>query len=191
MVASLSDWYEQVDAVKGWLLQSEARHLYKLASELEPGSVIVEIGSYHGKSTLALCFGAQVSGAAVYAIDPHEHYVEDMNKDIQFGPADNLKFLENMARAGVGDVLKVVNLSSFQVAKYWQEPIDLLFIDGRHDEQTINHDTRCFGRHVKTDGSMLLHDRLYAPVRKRIGELMGSGWTEQEIVAHTSVLRFR
>jgi len=187
----MNDWYEQVAITQGWLMEPEARLLYRLASNLPPGSVIVEIGSYHGKSTLALCFGAQVSSSTVYAIDPHEHYIDEMADTVQFNRIDNQSFLKNMAKAGVGDILKVINLSSDDLLPAWRTPIDLLWIDGRHNQRSINADTKNYGAYVKPDGYMLLHDSNWGHVKKRVSELAGAGWIEQERAGTVSVLRFR
>jgi predicted O-methyltransferase YrrM len=61
-----------VTLVEGWLEPGEGRLLYRLAAEADPAGCIVEIGSWHGRSTIWLAAGAQAGrGARVVAIDPH------------------------------------------------------------------------------------------------------------------------
>ena len=55
----------------GWLTADEAQGLAALAANTDSSDVIVEIGSYRGRSTIALALGSR--GASVFAVDPHEH----------------------------------------------------------------------------------------------------------------------
>lgn len=59
--------------ISGWMFEGEERCLYELAQKSIKGA-IVEIGSFKGKSTIALALGAinNVNGHAnhIYAIDP-------------------------------------------------------------------------------------------------------------------------
>lgn len=60
------------------LTPNEGEYLHRLA-RLDPGNgVIVEIGSWKGKSTILLALGSmEVGGEKVYAIDPHKPLVEE------------------------------------------------------------------------------------------------------------------
>jgi len=43
--------------VEGWLWDKEGEELYKLAQRNKDLGVVVELGSYHGKSTICLAQG--------------------------------------------------------------------------------------------------------------------------------------
>src|SRR4051812_18955096 len=59
-------------AVEGWLNPSEGRVLFRLASQCTGRGVIVEIGSWKGKSTIWLGKGSKMGKRAeIHAIDPH------------------------------------------------------------------------------------------------------------------------
>ena len=62
---------DAINSIHGFLDPNEAQLLYRLASEVPAGGVIVEIGSYEGRSTICLGKGAKVNGANVWAIDPY------------------------------------------------------------------------------------------------------------------------
>ncbi len=82
--------------VPGWLTDEEGEALYDLARACTGAGVIVEIGSWKGKSTICLGRGS-LAGAAVpiYAIDPHADY--------RFGD-----FKANVDRAGITDLVRPV-----------------------------------------------------------------------------------
>jgi len=58
--------------VDGWLGKREGPYIYSLAKIGATRGVVVEIGSWKGKSTIWLAKGSEaVQGGKVYAIDPH------------------------------------------------------------------------------------------------------------------------
>src|SRR6185295_7220595 len=59
-----------LDGVQGWLTDAQAARLRAAAARAPAGGRIVEIGSYHGRSTIALACAAPADGEVV-AIDPH------------------------------------------------------------------------------------------------------------------------
>ncbi|MCS6951010.1 MAG: class I SAM-dependent methyltransferase, partial [bacterium] len=60
------------EKVEGWLTVEEGELLYQLARACKGKGVIVEIGSFKGKSTIWLAKGSLAgAGVRVFAIDPH------------------------------------------------------------------------------------------------------------------------
>src|SRR5687768_10612282 len=58
--------------VEGWLARGEGKLLYRLSKQCTGRGVIVEIGSWKGKSTTWLGLGSCAGkGVQVHAIDPH------------------------------------------------------------------------------------------------------------------------
>lgn len=61
-----------VMGIEGQITRSEARVLADLTEEVPADSLIVEIGTYRGRSTIALAFGSLMHNKnRVYAVDPH------------------------------------------------------------------------------------------------------------------------
>ena len=175
--------------VAGWLAVEEAYWLYSAAAKLPEGSTIVEIGSYHGRSTIALALGAKQSGSVVYAIDPH--HVHEAG-GYQFGPADNVAFMRNILAAGVVEWVRVINSHSFNAygaIKAESVQIGVLFIDGNHLYGLVEHDFRCYTDFI-TDGLVAIHDSTGAwegPTRV-VQEALADGWRLVETVGYTSIL---
>lgn len=138
-----------VQSIPGWLTKHEGMLLEILAKEQSAlGGVIVEIGSYCGKSTIWL---AQ-SGERVYAVDPHKGNVSGGKTK------PTLKaFKKNIAKAGADNVIAVVKMSK-AAARNWNQPIKLLFIDGLHDEKNARQDFTLWNRFVVEGGIVAMHD---------------------------------
>jgi predicted O-methyltransferase YrrM len=67
---SFDELWETIQAWGGWLREDQALALWKAAIQIEEDGVVVEIGSYRGKSASVLLVGTRDSNE-VFAIDPH------------------------------------------------------------------------------------------------------------------------
>lgn len=175
--------------VHGFLNPNEAGLLRDLAAAAPKGGVIVELGSYRGKSTVALAWGAQQSGATVWAIDPHESYKQG---ETDFGPLDNSAFLQNIVRMEVSDVVRVINLPAEEVSIIWHRPIDVLFLDANHEYEFIDRDFRQWAVAVKVQGVIAMHDTggNWPGVTRFVEELLAAGvWEKIAMADATSVFR--
>ena len=56
--------------VEGWMTPGQARRLWSCARAVRPGGMIVEIGSFRGRSMIVLASAAE-PGVELVAIDPH------------------------------------------------------------------------------------------------------------------------
>jgi predicted O-methyltransferase YrrM len=73
---------ELIKDVPGWLSDEEGEALYDLARECTGRGVIVEIGSWKGKSTICLGLGSRAgSSVRIFAVDPHADYRHGEFKD--------------------------------------------------------------------------------------------------------------
>lgn len=155
------DFIDILNNVHGFISLAEAELLYTLASQVPSGGTIVEIGSYQGRSTVCLGLGAKEAGALVYSIDSHDTYEDN---GTQYGMADNRAYYANIAKYGVGDVVRTINLSSKAAMQAWdietlkeRRFIDLLWIDGKHDYIDVKSDFEIWSYYTP-HGKIALHD---------------------------------
>jgi predicted O-methyltransferase YrrM len=150
--------YKKID---GWLSQSEATGLYLTASMLPPAAVIVEIGSWQGKSTFCLAKGLR--SGKIYAIDP---FNADAGFDVESsqvytalkGTRDLLDiFNDNMKNFNVEKNIVVKKGYSEQFAKDF-DLIDFLFIDGDHSIAGCKKDYQLYSGKVRKGGFIAFHD---------------------------------
>ncbi len=62
--------YRRYHQIEGFLVPDDASCLYRTARRLKPGSTILEIGSWKGKSTYCLARG--LKAGKVIAVDPFD-----------------------------------------------------------------------------------------------------------------------
>lgn len=155
---------ESVYQLPGMLTTHEVDCLYQLGQFNDRQGVIVEIGSWKGKSTVALALGAaRVHSEKIYAIDPHrimpeEGYLEDTEAE----------FLANIQRAGVDQQVVPMVMTSEAAAKNWDKPIRLLWIDGDHRYEPTKLDFSLWEPHLVEGGILAMHDTIRKPGPKRV-----------------------
>jgi predicted O-methyltransferase YrrM len=151
---------EIVADVDGWMSPDQGRRLFEAASVVPPGGRIVEIGSYHGRSTVLLALAADTS-TVVVAIDPHAGHDRGPQ---QFagtraqGERDHRAFRATLERARVTHRITHLRLPSQGAHAAMSGQIDLLYIDGAHRYQPASDDLRRWGRRVEMGGTMFVHD---------------------------------
>lgn len=159
--------------VDGLIWPTDAALLYQYAR-----GVVVEIGSFRGRSTLVLARACKERGGLVYAIDPHLTYVDGPGGEGQFSADDAGAMLRNVVAFHLEDTVRIINLESAQAVRGWQTPIDFLFVDGAHDYASARHDVTFWGMLVKRDGLMAIHDWQMPEVNAVIEEATAGHWRE-------------
>jgi predicted O-methyltransferase YrrM len=155
---------EEVYTLPGMLTYDEVDCLYRLGQMNHCNGVIVEIGSWQGKSTIALALGAaKAHREKIYAIDPHavqpeEGYLEDTGAT----------FVANIKRASVdGQVIPMI-MTSKEAARDWRQPIRLLWIDGDHRYESVKQDFLLWEPFVVDGGIIAMHDTIRKKGPKRV-----------------------
>jgi predicted O-methyltransferase YrrM len=154
---SLPPHLRAVRRAEGLTSLHEAAMLYDLARKVSDGC-IVEVGSYRGRSSVALGLGS-LSGhkVDVFAIEPHEPFTS-LGGGRHFGPEDRAAFFRAMTRTGAYQVVHLVNLPSTQAAAGWSRPIGMVFIDGDHSYDAVKSDLDSWEPHVVSGGIVVLDD---------------------------------
>ncbi len=157
-----------IDSVKGFLAPEEGAALYELACETAAIGPALEIGSYCGKSTLYLAAAAEKHGGLVYAVDHHrgseEHQPGEEYHDPELYRAEDgvmdtfVEFRRTLRRAGLEDYVVPIVAPSARVARYWNTPLGLVFIDGGHSEEAAQTDYRAWAPRVAPGGVLAIHD---------------------------------
>ncbi len=157
------------DEVKGFLPADEADALRAVvADHALAGGVIVEIGTYCGKSAIHLGYVAQAAGATLVTIDHHRgseeqqegwEYHDPELVDSEIGVIDTLPFARRaLSRAGLEETVVPIVGRSTRVAAVWSTPVDAVFIDGGHTEEHAQNDYAGWAHHVRPGGVLVIHD---------------------------------
>lgn len=146
---------ESIDFSSG--LGDSAWLLYGLARSLKP-KVCVEIGSARGKSACYIGMALRENGLGrLYAIDPHVKTSWNDSNSVETIEhiTNNLNSLE------LGDYVEIVRENSDVAARRWNQPIDLLFIDGDHSYEGVRRDWEAFSKFLTEFGVTIFHDTLW------------------------------
>lgn len=152
--------YRSIADVQGWMTRAQAGRLWDRACELHDGDLVVEIGSFQGRSMIVLASAAP-EGVELVAIDPHggnDRGPQEIEGFVAEAEGDHQAFLANLERAGVSD--RVTHLRMFSDAALDEVPgrVDLLYIDGAHRYRPALADIQRWGDKVRRGGTMLIHD---------------------------------
>jgi predicted O-methyltransferase YrrM len=164
-VSTFEESWAAVADVQGWMTRGQAEALYDAAAACPPGGTIVEIGSFHGRSTIVLALAAP-DGARVVAIDPHAgndrgpREIEGFEAEAD---DDHAAFTMNLLDAGVGDRVTHLRMFSDDALAEIDEivadgTIDVLYVDGAHRYAPARADIEQWGAKVGDGGTMLIHD---------------------------------
>ncbi len=148
-----------LEKIDGWITDNELQLLFNLAKNCGGKGVIVEIGSWKGKSTICLASGSKIgSRTKVFAIDPHTGSKEHI---VMFGKVNTfLEFKNNIKNAGVEDIVEPIVATSYETAKNFNKPIELIFIDGTHEYELVKLDFNLWFPKVINEGLMVFHDTM-------------------------------
>ncbi|MEU4321546.1 class I SAM-dependent methyltransferase [Nocardia fluminea] len=166
--AGTSDLFALAEQVVGFMPPDEGRALYAAARAYAGDGIIMEIGTYCGKSTVYLGAAARETGAAVFTVDHHrgseEHqpgweYHDTTLVDPETGVFDTVTtFRRTMIRAELTETVTAIIGSSTAAARIWRTPLRMLFVDGGHTEEAAQRDYDNWVPWVAGGGLLAIHD---------------------------------
>jgi hypothetical protein len=184
----------KINKIEGWLDDQEADLLMAIALNVRKTLLspynIVEIGSYHGKSTVL--FGTIIknvfTSGKIYAIDPHDGLLGAADQGLQTFPSSYEMFKKNIETAGLTEVVEVIRSHSCNVK--WELPVSLLFIDGLHDYLNVAKDFWHFEEWICSGGYVAFHDYAdYFPgVKQFVDELLAMGTYSRIQITNTLII---
>lgn len=187
--------------IHGWMLEVELQTIEKWAKELPPGSVIVEVGSFYGRSTC--CWAASAPDCSVFCFDQWFGEVEELgsisieerklngfplpgetNTYEQF--LNNTKHLENVSSQKVYYPEQIV----------WDDNVspDIVFIDAAHSNPIDRLYIDFWLPKIKKGGYICGHDynlAAFADVTDNVRYIEQTTGSKVETFEHGSLWRIK
>lgn len=157
-----ADWFPH--SVAGWLTEDEGKKLAQLAA----GKIVLEIGSFCGRSTICLAQTAKSVGA-VDTFDGRGTALQGNTLEL---------FKRNLRRHFVEKKVNILQGESADILENLPPVFDLIFIDGSHDINSVRRDIELAEPLLRTPESLLVfHDYQSADqgVTDAVDELIASG----------------
>ena len=159
------------EGVKGFMPRDEGLALFEHARRHGhdvPGGTWLEIGAWCGKSAVYLGAGAEATSSVLYSLDHHhgseenqigwEHFDETLVDSLD-GRLNTLStWQRTIADARLEDTVVGLVGQSGVVAAHFDQPLDLLFIDGGHGREVAWSDYRNWTPKVVVGGVLMIHD---------------------------------
>ncbi len=183
------DIIKRIQAIPGWLWDEEAELLIALtlrAAAKHAGDVpvLVEIGSYCGRATVAM-------GLAARSIGRDDVRIVSVDEP-SIGPAPGGGSAREVLRSQLAehDLATMVIYVPEEEATPWLRSSQLVLVDGRHDYAGVSEDVAKYASHIAPGGFLVFHDYAdYCPdVQRFINELLIDETCPFEFVAHADTL---
>ncbi|GAA2454511.1 class I SAM-dependent methyltransferase [Streptomyces glaucus] len=169
------------EAAKGFMPVDEGLALYAAAVDAgRLGLPLLEIGTYCGRSTILLADAARRAGVDVLTVDHHRgseeqqpgwEYHDPETVDPETGLMDTLPtFRRTLYRAGLEEHVVALVGRSPQIARIWNSPLGLVFVDGGHTDEHAGADYEGWAPHVAEGGLLVIHDVFPDPVDEFTGQ---------------------
>jgi len=155
----------------GWFAPENQRHLEEIIQRIKP-KVVVEIGTWLGCSAIFMAKRLP-EGAVLYAVDTWEGSIEHHRNQVwkEMLPTLYRQFLSNVIHQPnkLTDVIVPIKKTSLQAAKQFNKSIDLIYIDGSHEDDDVYNDIMAWYPKIAKEGVCCGDDyKGWYPVKKGV-----------------------
>jgi len=150
--------------IPGWTQPREAIALARASRDLPPDAVIVELGSFLGRSSVLIGGGCHAARSGrLHCVDVFDASGDAFSVPFYRAIAASLTcslrtyFDAAIDRTGLRGVVTVHQGTSEAIARAWTQPIGMLFMDGDQTPEGTRRDFEAWSRHLKPGGLLALH----------------------------------
>ena len=133
--------------------KEEGKVLFDIACTLPEGSLIVEVGSFEGKSSSVLASVADAKNLRLICVDP---LVDFKNDGVPVTSETREIFIKSIVN--VFKNVKWIDKPTITAVDDVNEPIDFIFIDGDHTYNGVMIDCKLWLPKLKSGHLVTLHD---------------------------------
>ena len=152
---TVREWIESEKRPFGWFTDTEGQ-AYIQAVKHYPKGVIVELGSYLGRSLSYILPAAKELSCEVYAVDLW-NWEKSSDPTVQCPPCSLKLFQRNLERMNAS-VIIIVSDSVKAAAQFHPESVSLIMLDTTHRCDDTLREIDAWWPNLKIGGIMLFHD---------------------------------
>ena len=148
------------EGIPGWMTPGELKVIARAAGRVPSGGVVVEIGSFAGRSSVHWAANSDPS-VRIFCMDPFDAIVDEYSLAHIQGDASTVagrpsgELFAEHTKAWAQHLTPVAQASP---PPSWDEPADVIFVDGDHTSEGVTRDIEFWIDHLKPGGVMLGHD---------------------------------
>ncbi|MBN3949754.1 MAG: class I SAM-dependent methyltransferase [Nostoc sp. NMS7] len=155
---SYQNIHDAVESIEGFMVTGQEEYLFNKVKSLPEDAVIVEIGSFKGRSTVAMAYACIGTKRKIYSIDTWDGNDADFSER-QFFEV----WQQNVQLNGLEQYVIPLRGYSHDVLNRWDKftnskAIDFIFIDGSHQYLDVLKDFNLSFSLVKNGGWIAFHD---------------------------------
>lgn len=142
----------RADKIPGWMKPAELTWLEQHAEKCER---VIELGSFKGRSSVALAAAKELICVDHWVVDLQEAVAAPLGQDIYDEFCNNVRGAGNIkaVRCDLRDPAAVEELIEF-----FKESADMVFVDAAHDEESVTRDLHTAKQLLKPGGLLCGHD---------------------------------
>lgn len=136
-LGDLVTYIDLSETIPGWKRGVEAEEMTLASRSIDGDAVIVEIGAFLGSASVLLAGARKLAGSGmVHCVDPFDgsgdEYSVPVYSEITAGFSSSLRdqFNQSIDAANLTDFVTVHEGTAETIGPTWNQPIDLLFLDG-------------------------------------------------------------
>jgi len=172
-LGELAPYIELSEKIPGWKRGAEAEEMARATRAIHGEAIIVEIGAFLGSATVLLAGARKLAGSGmVHSVDPFDSSGDEFSarvySEIAAGFSTSLRqqFTNSILAAGLTDFVTVHEGTAETIAEIWDQPIDLLFLDGDQSPAGARSAFELWEPLLKTGGTLVMGNstpRTYEP----------------------------
>ncbi|MEH2463972.1 class I SAM-dependent methyltransferase [Nostoc sp.] len=160
-LVSYQNIHYAVESIEGFMVPGQEEYLFNKVKSLPEDAVIVEIGSFKGRSTVAMAYACIGTKRKIYSIDTWDGNDADFSERQFFDI-----WQQNVQLNGLEHYVIPLRGYSHNVLNNWHEltgskAIDFIFIDGSHQYLDVLKDFKLSFSLVINGGWIAFHDVIH------------------------------
>jgi hypothetical protein len=175
--------------IPGWCTKLEGDYLYSFAATRPEGTIIVDLGTYMGRSATALGLGCLSSGARVISVDDFKGNPEHEQKP---NHEQALIWLERVDPKLLG-VITIVPEDAVAFGKQFVKRIVAFYVDTEHNSSIVLETFATWWPKLESRGHILFHDARntgWTEVASTVQQI-SERWPMEELSGADSIRHFR